>query len=605
MYCWGFMQRFAQRLTRPSLGGYSSLSGVGGFSLSNSRPYIATTHHCQMIVPNINKSQNSIMLSLNVNMMSENVNMMSKNVNMISQTNRMLMIHSNETNVKRESKKPLWEKAMQELRLEKDHLKSVDDWEDFKSSMVDQVDNERQRERLENTWYVSVMRALGRYGKYQLAQSLVKYVRHKDLNESILFMTSFMLACTSSKSPDAEQQVLNIYNKILEKTEHFDNSTGADVVHALCKTSLWENSFSIIEKLDTHGPTHQKLYSHVLSAALCNKNAKRTSEVLDNFTKFNSQPYDFVYTDVIRGLDTEDGKRAIYTLLNKSRQNSWVLSMNAAMKLKDFFEGLQDEKWSGSLTTVNVKGECTRCHKIMDQLELAPDYFNTLHKAFVESSLIENVFLKTTPEEMTVFKKFVEKNGPFDIVIDGLNILHQTIKSKHTNKKFLKEQQQKAFDFLEDVIEKLNDDGRKKVLVITRKHVKHWNIQRVRSINKIVDMFFTQDLSEDDCFMLYAALYSGPNCRLCSNDELTDHKFVMPEELREAFMLWQRSHQVMVTVGKGRGQPLINDLQKYDIRVTMDEHKGRVVSIHVPYDDLQDRVSYKRPNSWLCLSSMS
>lgn len=46
-----------------------------------------------------------------------------------------------------------------------------------------------------------------------------------------------------------------------------------------------------------------------------------------------------------------------------------------------------------------------------------------MRSAFFESVVIgKDVFMNSTPEELQRFISFVEKNGPFDIILDGLNI---------------------------------------------------------------------------------------------------------------------------------------------------------------------------------------
>jgi len=37
-----------------------------------------------------------------------------------------------------------------------------------------------------------------------------------------------------------------------------------------------------------------------------------------------------------------------------------------------------------------------------------------------------NVFLNTSPEEVNVFHDFLSQHATFDVIIDGLNVAHQT-----------------------------------------------------------------------------------------------------------------------------------------------------------------------------------
>jgi len=50
--------------------------------------------------------------------------------------------------------------------------------------------------------------------------------------------------------------------------------------------------------------------------------------------------------------------------------------------------------------------------------------------------------------------------------------------------------------------------------------------------------------SSDDPFMLYAALYFGPETFIVTNDELRDHRHVLGHELAARLKLWQRQRQI-------------------------------------------------------------
>lgn len=53
------------------------------------------------------------------------------------------------------------------------------------------------------------------------------------------------------------------------------------------------------------------------------------------------------------------------------------------------------------------------------------DDFERLKTSFFNDVIVgKNLFNKTTPEELERFKNFLSRNGPYDIVIDGLNVAY-------------------------------------------------------------------------------------------------------------------------------------------------------------------------------------
>lgn len=68
-------------------------------------------------------------------------------------------------------------------------------------------------------------------------------------------------------------------------------------------------------------------------------------------------------------------------------------------------------------------GNCKKCSHKLHTPEISGEEFHELSKLFMEKVFVgDNVYLNTTPGEFKNFLKFLERAGPYDIVIDGLNI---------------------------------------------------------------------------------------------------------------------------------------------------------------------------------------
>ncbi|XP_034061850.1 mitochondrial ribonuclease P catalytic subunit isoform X1 [Gymnodraco acuticeps] len=202
-----------------------------------------------------------------------------------------------------------------------------------------------------------------------------------------------------------------------------------------------------------------------------------------------------------------------------------------------------------------------------------------------------DVFKKTTPEELESFKAFVKKNPAFDVVVDGLNIANLN------NDKNLQSVTLLA------VVSELERQGLT-VLVLGRKHMlcpsRSWNRYNMKLIQQKAHCFFTENISEDDPFLLYATLHSRNHCRFVSRDMMRDHKACLPDGAsRRLFFKWQRGHQLVVdgfvTAGK---RVRFQSIPTYDtiVQTTAD-------SWHIPYDDTEDRSTYEVPQKWLCLTT--
>nr|VZI35987.1 unnamed protein product [Spirometra erinaceieuropaei] len=65
-----------------------------------------------------------------------------------------------------------------------------------------------------------------------------------------------------------------------------------------------------------------------------------------------------------------------------------------------------------------------------------------------------------------------------------------------------------------------------------------------------VRSFVTSHKSNDDAFMIYLALWSGPSCYIISNDEFRQHRCTLGPKLGEQLSRWQNARQISLHPGQ-------------------------------------------------------
>lgn len=63
------------------------------------------------------------------------------------------------------------------------------------------------------------------------------------------------------------------------------------------------------------------------------------------------------------------------------------------------------------------------CKSNLDAVRITPKDFTALQHEFLNNVVNgDDIYQKTTPEEWQAFEQIIKQNGPFDIVMDGLNV---------------------------------------------------------------------------------------------------------------------------------------------------------------------------------------
>ena len=148
---------------------------------------------------------------------------------------------------------------------------------------------------------------------------------------------------------------------------------------------------------------------------------------------------------------------------------------------------------SAKRATISSQGHCSSCGTSLSPYWQEGKEFNLLHKEVLEAVLHgKDIYQSTYPKELEEFLKMVGSEGPFDVVIDGLNIAFSRTPGRY--KDMQSRGQPGRLESLQvlDVVNYFCDAGLR-VLVVTRGRAKFYKDYRkicqrarVHLLNKVV-----------------------------------------------------------------------------------------------------------------------
>lgn len=250
--------------------------------------------------------------------------------------------------------------------------------------------------------------------------------------------------------------------------------------------------------------------------------------------------------------------------------------------------------WQGMASFVSHSGVCEHCGYTLPESLLTDQEFAELREAFLSRVLIgDDVFLKSNPGELSRFRSFVERNAPFDHVVDGLNVAH-CINDRHRRP-----------NMLVQFVNHLSNLAAENMLIVARRSLVY-DKQVSSFVRSKAHVFVVENGSNDDSLMLFAMLSSNQRTRLYTRDFLRDHvKHLTPQQTHNFNRLMRRNRVPMLHVRANRSfqleTPYRHDLSAH--------HDGNGLW-HVPFQGMGNRfythnvapfTDYKFNNRWLCL----
>lgn len=105
--------------------------------------------------------------------------------------------------------------------------------------------------------------------------------------------------------------------------------------------------------------------------------------------------------------------------------------------------------------------------------------------------------------------------------------------------------------------------------------------------------------SQDDPFLLYATLKSGPGTDFVSRDLMRGHAHLLGADLKPVFRRWQQEHQFYLEIGSSAHS--VNIREPLGFETSAHTTGG---SWHVPFTDAYNPTpsdTFALPPSWLCI----
>ena len=138
---------------------------------------------------------------------------------------------------------------------------------------------------------------------------------------------------------------------------------------------------------------------------------------------------------------------------------------------------------------------------------------------------------KKMQKELEDLKMFVNELGPFDVIVDGMNVGAYGTTSSFTF----------TADRLIETAQHFASQQKKVLLIINNKIFIRRCTKDLRTKLEDVCAVFRNRYKNDDFYLLYAAAFSGmKQVEVITNDRLRDHRLLLPSNLWWTFLRWTR-----------------------------------------------------------------
>uniref|UniRef100_A0A182QC24 Mitochondrial ribonuclease P catalytic subunit n=1 Tax=Anopheles farauti TaxID=69004 RepID=A0A182QC24_9DIPT len=462
---------------------------------------------------------------------------------------------------------------------------TADEWKRIRLNIL----NER---RFNNYNVDSVV--LGLCPNLRVGKSYVAYLQAQGIETNLAIVGKLLRLYRLKEGKLDEEDLSDIwrmYSELREQNPILDANTCEHAINALTLTKHWRHCLELLEMIKISGTPDSSSYNCIVTKAFQSGDVSTGWSLLQEMCDNKRLPNDdsfLAWLDYSYRRDDKHFSKNLERMLHFTKEHSVFLSKRVGQELTRLPVELGV---SAHETHITDYGKCSHCRGNLASIVVTDDQFQALREKFLQAVLINReIFNRTTPEELKRFQTFLKKTIPYDVVIDGLNVAFSSGNQKNPT----------VYAHQVAAVVRHYVRQKKRVLVIGRQHMDKWRSKEMKYIRENSFLFLTEDLSQDDPFLLYAALESGPKTDFFSRDLMRKHSFMLGDSLSGVFKRWQQEHQYSLLSIMPEGRVLIKDPFKYELYAHKSCDTNRW---HVPLVENAYRIpKVEKQNDWLCLS---
>lgn len=461
------------------------------------------------------------------------------------------------------------------------------DWNELKSSVLS-INRGYINEKNING---CILEACSQQKRSDLVKSFMKYVKEcsngkPNLALELLYIRSWYKS-REELTDDDQYEIQTSCQSLFKNNLHLMNPVLLEaIVMGLCCTPLWRDSLEFIKASKIENDITVNTLTCIILRAFKESEMDLGWTLIHNlFNRHRILPLEIVAAWF--SLCEKNVNCSYRRVLEFLRDNEYIIREDLAELIRNKI------KQSGIKATTTMvyhhNGKCKNCNQVLKNVDITDSEFKMLQECFLSNVMVgKNIFNNSSPQELNDFKDFIEITAPYDVVVDGLNLAY-AYRGKVGNHSITK------------VIMKNFIAKKLKVLLIGRKHLVKMLGKEFDFIKKNAHIFFTNDLSKDDPFVLYAAMYSGINTQILTRDLMRSHKFLLEDvHMKSIFQKWLQIHRLGLKIRPG-DEVMIKEPIKH-LQATQESENG---IWHMPYQEIKERGSWSKPDSspdkWMCI----
>lgn len=271
----------------------------------------------------------------------------------------------------------------------------------------------------------TILGLCNKYGGLEVGRTYIQYLNDQkhNLNVAVLgkYLRLFAIPEGEKCLPeDQENEILGLYNSIRASQSTLPANAAESFVYALCLTPYWEEAVELFTTIKLFSIPSHAAYGSLISAAFRYGNERMGRKWLEEALASNRFP---TAQSLIAWVDfCARNKTGFDVFLEFIGQHELLITEPISKRLKQY---LEEDGVSVQLTDITKKGSCNNCGTNLEEISLTNIEFTVLKEEFLKRVLIkDNIFLKSSPQELEDFNQLLSKTGPYDCIIDGLNVAY-------------------------------------------------------------------------------------------------------------------------------------------------------------------------------------